>query len=68
MGGNQFKKWNDITRKMFIHSRTALSERSDLKTDTNYKPGGTISTIIGKCKLASQNTAVTHPDSADGAI
>jgi hypothetical protein len=26
MRGNQFKKWNSITRKTFIHSRTALSE------------------------------------------
>jgi hypothetical protein len=47
MRGNQFKKWNDITRKTFIHSRTTSSE-SDLKTETNYKPGGTISTIVEK--------------------
>jgi hypothetical protein len=40
------QKWEQITRKMFTHSRTITAE-SEIPAD-NYKPGGTMTTITGK--------------------
>lgn len=40
-------KWTDIIRWHYYYSLTVRSE-SKIITDTNYKPGGTISTITGK--------------------
>jgi hypothetical protein len=40
------QKWEQTTRKLFLHSRTIHSE-SDI-TAEHYKPGGTLTTITGK--------------------
>jgi hypothetical protein len=45
--GLAFSKWNDITRKTFRHSKCSSSE-SDIKFDNGYKPGGTMTTVVGK--------------------
>jgi hypothetical protein len=45
--GSALQKWNNITRKTFKHSRTSTSE-SDIVYDNPYKPGGTLTTIVGK--------------------
>jgi hypothetical protein len=47
MKGYLFQKWNDITRKIVRVSKSETSE-SDIKLDTDYKPGGTITTIVDK--------------------
>jgi hypothetical protein len=39
MKGYSFHKWNEITRKVFKTSKSTSSE-SDIKFDTDYKPGG----------------------------
>jgi hypothetical protein len=44
--GPTFSKWADITRKTFQFSRSSSSE-SDMKFDSNYKPGGTLTTVVG---------------------
>jgi hypothetical protein len=45
--GTSFLKWNNITRKTFRQSRMITSE-SDIRFETNYKPGGTLTAIVGK--------------------
>jgi hypothetical protein len=45
--GTNFRRWNDITHKTFHHSKMITSE-SDFKTETKYKQGSTMTTIIGK--------------------
>jgi hypothetical protein len=45
--GRTMQRWNNIIRKTFKHSRTSTSE-SDIVFDQNYKPGGTLTTIVGK--------------------
>jgi hypothetical protein len=45
--GTNYKRWTDISRKTFAHSRMVFSE-SDIKMDSNYKPGGTTTGIVGK--------------------
>jgi hypothetical protein len=45
--GSAFHKWNDITRRTFKHSKCCFSE-SDITLENNYKPGGTLTTIVGK--------------------
>jgi hypothetical protein len=47
MKGYLFHKWNDITRKTFRVSRAIASE-SDVPTETEYKPGGTITVMVDK--------------------
>jgi hypothetical protein len=47
MKGYLFHKWNDITRKTFRVSRAIASE-SDVVTETEYKPGGTITIMVDK--------------------
>jgi hypothetical protein len=39
--------WRSTLRKIFYYSRTSFSE-SSVSFDTNYKPGGTMTTITGK--------------------
>jgi hypothetical protein len=41
-----FRQWQDIIRKLFNTSKTSTSE-SDIKMESNYKPGGTMTTIVG---------------------
>jgi hypothetical protein len=45
--GTAFHKWNDITRQTFKQSKCSFSE-SDITVDNNYKPGGTLTMIVGK--------------------
>jgi hypothetical protein len=45
--GLAFTKWNNITRKTFRHSKCSSSE-SDIKLNNDYKPGGTLMTVVGK--------------------
>jgi hypothetical protein len=45
--GIHYKQWTDISRKTFTHSRMVFSE-SDIKMESNYKPGGTTTAIVGK--------------------
>jgi hypothetical protein len=40
-------KWSKPIRKIFQYSRNIHSE-SSVKTNTNYKPGGTMTVISGK--------------------
>jgi hypothetical protein len=47
MKGYQYHKWNDITRKVFRVSKSETSE-SDIRMDTDYKQGGTSTTIVDK--------------------
>jgi exonuclease III len=47
MAGGEFYKWTDIIKKQFFYSRTAFS-KSNIKTDSKYKPGGTMTTITGR--------------------
>jgi hypothetical protein len=44
--GISFSKWNEITRKTFKYSRTSSSE-SDINFKNQYKPGGTLTTVVG---------------------
>jgi hypothetical protein len=45
--GPQFQKLNNITHKIFKHSRMVTSE-SNISYKHNYKPGGTLTMIVGK--------------------
>jgi hypothetical protein len=54
------QKWEQVTRKFFNHSRNIHSE-SDIPAD-NYKPGGTLTTITGKCLLKYLTKAQTNQD------
>jgi hypothetical protein len=45
--GASFQKWNTIIRKTFQHSKMTISE-SDIIYDQAYKPGGTLTAVIGK--------------------
>jgi hypothetical protein len=45
--GLAYNKWNNITRKIFKHSRIIASE-SNIIPDNSYKPGGTLTAITGK--------------------
>jgi hypothetical protein len=45
--GTAYQKWNSITRRTFSHSRLITSE-SDIIYDHTYKPGGTLTAIVGK--------------------
>jgi hypothetical protein len=45
--GPHAQPWAAITRRTFKHSKSATSE-SDIKSDNSYKPGGTMTTIVGK--------------------
>jgi hypothetical protein len=45
--GLQYRRWNEITRRIFRTSKTVISE-SDIQSDSIYKPGGTATTIVGK--------------------
>lgn len=47
MHGYFFHKWNEHVRKVFRVSKTEASE-SDIKFDSEYKPGGTFSAIVDK--------------------
>jgi hypothetical protein len=40
-------KWQSVIRKQYYLSRTTHSE-STIKVGTDYKPGGTMTTITGK--------------------
>lgn len=42
-----YTKWNDITRRTFRTSKCSFSE-SDIQSSGHYKPGGTITTVVGK--------------------
>jgi hypothetical protein len=54
--GNKIK-WYDTIRKHFYYSRSIHSE-SNIRTDTTYKPGGTITTITGKWQARVSKTGV----------
>jgi hypothetical protein len=54
--GNKIK-WYDTIRKHFYYSRSIHSE-SNIRTDTTYKPGGTITTITGKWQARVSETGV----------
>jgi hypothetical protein len=45
--GQHYQKWNNITRKIFRHSKLIPSE-SDIQYNQTYKPGGTLTAIVGK--------------------
>jgi hypothetical protein len=45
--GRYYEKWHSITKKIFKTSRTVTSE-SDIIYDQPYKPGGTLTTVVGK--------------------
>jgi hypothetical protein len=47
MAGGELHKWTDIIKKHFYYSRTNFSE-SNVKTESKYKPGGTMTTVTGK--------------------
>jgi hypothetical protein len=47
MHGYFFHKWNEHVRKVFRVSKTEALE-SDIKFDSEYKPGGTFSAIVDK--------------------
>jgi hypothetical protein len=47
MKGFRYQRWNDVTRKIFRVSRMVQSE-SDIITDTEYKPGGTLTAVVDK--------------------
>jgi hypothetical protein len=47
MKGYSFQKWNEITKKVFRTSKSTALE-SDLKFDTEYKPGGTMTSVVEK--------------------
>jgi hypothetical protein len=47
MKGFRYQKWNDVTRKIFRVSRMVQSE-SDIISDTEYKPGGTLTAVVDK--------------------
>jgi hypothetical protein len=40
-------EWQEITRRVFYHSRMSHSE-SNIQMESAYKPGGTMTTITGK--------------------
>jgi hypothetical protein len=45
--GFQIQKWHEVMRKIFRVSKMTFSE-SDVDTDTDYKPGGTITSVLDK--------------------
>jgi hypothetical protein len=45
--GSAYQKWNNITRKTFRQSKVITSE-SDIRYENEYKPGGTLTAIVGK--------------------
>jgi hypothetical protein len=45
--GRYYEKWHSITKKIFKTSPTITSE-SDIIYDQHYKPGGTLTTVVGK--------------------
>jgi hypothetical protein len=47
MKGYSSHKWNEITRKVFKTSKSVSSE-SNLKFNTEYKPGGTMTSVVDK--------------------
>jgi hypothetical protein len=52
--GNKLK-WYDTIRKHFYYSRSMHSE-SNIRTDSTYKPGGTITTVTGKWQARVSKT------------
>jgi hypothetical protein len=50
------KKWHSITRKIFKTSRTITSE-SDIIYNQPYKPGGTLTTVVGNGNQEYPNVA-----------
>jgi hypothetical protein len=47
MKGFRYQRWNDVTRKIFRVSRMVQSE-SDIITNMEYKPGGTLTAVVDK--------------------
>jgi hypothetical protein len=55
MKGYRIQKWNEVIRKIFRVSRMA-HPKSDIDTDTEYKPGGTITAVVDKWQARTMET------------